>query len=85
MMENNKNINKKKVVKKGILGVAAVSAVYGAKKLVEFRKMAKRMRDQMDQFGWLKNKRRRTEKQNEHLFDSNFGNIVFCSVVRGFS
>ena len=51
MMENNKNINKKKVVKKGILGVAAVSAVYGVKKLVEFRKMAKRMRDQMDQFG----------------------------------
>ena len=51
MMDNNKNINKKEVVKKGILGIAAASAVYGVKKLVEFRKMAKRMRDQMNQFG----------------------------------
>lgn len=49
MTDHDKKYNKRKVIKKAILGIAAVSVVYGAKRIIEFRQMAKLMWEQMVQ------------------------------------
>lgn len=48
MMDHDKKYNKREVIKKAILGIAAVSVVYGAKRIIELRQMAKLMWEQME-------------------------------------